>query len=454
MAKAQRIRDPLHNLIEFDGQQTDQALWRIVQTPQFQRLRRIRQLGFSEFVYPGATHTRFAHSLGVWHIAKKLLKIIQLQAPDKHNEIFRKQALAAALLHDIGHGPFSHAFEEAGKTLALNMVRHEEVSDVIIREKMNTILDEEFGLGFSANVAKLIKSGPSGIYGAVVSSQFDADRLDYMQRDRLMTGTQIGGIDFNWLLTNLETGRIPWGDEDQQRGTRQTFVLGPKAIHAAEAYLLGLFQLYPTVYYHKTTRGAEKLFTQVLIRIFSLVRDGEADKSNLPRNHPLLLFAQQPESLDRALALDDAVILGALPLMADAEDASLGNFAGRLRDRKLFKCVDVRERLKQTISSEEELNIAQDRVRQQVDQWSRDSGMLPILQDTGQRIPYKAFEEEETLNRIMVRSSSGKIVDISEYSPVIKACCPFSFYRLYYDADDVEAANNIDRAIQGASHDR
>lgn len=179
--KPQRIRDPLHNLIAFDEKQFDQALWRVIQTPDFQRLRRIKQLGFSELVYPGATHTRFSHSLGVYHIAKRLLEIIRQKDESDYNSSFGRYAKAAALLHDIGHGPFSHAFEDVGKRLGFKLAKHEDVSDAVIRHRqIAAILDDEFGTGFSANVADLIKSSGAsrGIYGAVVSSQFDADRLD------------------------------------------------------------------------------------------------------------------------------------------------------------------------------------------------------------------------------------------------------------------------------------
>jgi HD superfamily phosphohydrolase len=218
-AKRQRIRDPLHDLIEFSCDSFEQTLWRVVQTPSFQRLRRVKQLGFSEYVsHPGATHTRFSHSLGACHIAKSLLRLIRARAGESQFVTQRADhAIAAALVHDVGHGPFSHAFEEVGKRLNLKMAKHEDVSDAIIRTgDVSIVFDQELGNGFSANVADLIKApGPSKIYGAVVSSQFDADRLDYMQRDRLMTGTQLGHIDFVWLMANLEIGELPWGDEER-----------------------------------------------------------------------------------------------------------------------------------------------------------------------------------------------------------------------------------------------
>jgi hypothetical protein len=122
------------------------------------------------------------------------------------------QALAAALVHDLGHGPFSHAFESVGARLGLKMTDHEHVSDVLVRNGEVADALRALGSGFPDDVADIISGrGESNIYRAVVSSQFDADRLDYMRRDRLMTGTQHAGIDFEWLLANIEVGAVSYG---------------------------------------------------------------------------------------------------------------------------------------------------------------------------------------------------------------------------------------------------
>jgi hypothetical protein len=179
--RPQRIRDPLHGIVEFRGEKFENVLWRTIQTRPFQRLRRVKQLGFSELVYPGATHSRFAHSLGTFHVD-----------PDRV-----QQVLVATLLHDLGHGPFSHAFEDVGKRLGLKLSDHEHWSRRLIRETEIADVLREVTTGYAEDVADIIGRGhPKNMYEAVVSSQFDADRLDYMQRDRLMTGTQHGAIDF------------------------------------------------------------------------------------------------------------------------------------------------------------------------------------------------------------------------------------------------------------------
>ena len=250
--RPQRIRDPVHNLIEFSTQQFEHTLWRVIQTRPFQRLRRIRQLGFSEFVFPGATHTRFAHSIGVFHVARSLMSVIRrhivADSARQFGEYQATVALAAALVHDVGHGMFSHAFESVGKSMNLAMAKHENVSEAIIRDSEITQALHDLGSGFANDVATLIgRKEPGNLYDAVVSSQFDADRLDYMQRDRLMSGVQSSGIDLTWLLSNLEIASVRTGADDEATGSVETLVLGPKAVQTAESYVLSLFHLYPNV---------------------------------------------------------------------------------------------------------------------------------------------------------------------------------------------------------------
>lgn len=164
--KPQRVRDPLHDLIEFDAGQFEHMLWRVIQTPPFQRLRRIRQLGFSEFVFPGATHTRFSHSIGVFHVARQLMHLIGRHVSASGRQYKEHQAhvaLAAALVHDVGHGMFSHAFEKVGKALNIPLAHHEAVSERLIREsEIAEEFEKEFGVGFADQVANVISTGKPG----------------------------------------------------------------------------------------------------------------------------------------------------------------------------------------------------------------------------------------------------------------------------------------------------
>lgn len=242
-----RLRDPVHGLIVFDhGKVFDQLAWRLINTPEFQRLRRIRQLGLSELVFPGATHTRFAHSIGVFHSARRLIEVIDREmsrigeVPDKKRE---QVAVIAALLHDLGHGPFSHTFEGVQKSRGIKK-RHELWTAEIIRNPdgcIKPLLDRFWTEGdFCEEVANLLGSDdPTDIYHSVVSSSFDADRLDYLRRDRLMTGTGAGAIDFDWLMEHVRVGKVPIEapDADEEEDHVATFCLDGKALPAAEQFL-------------------------------------------------------------------------------------------------------------------------------------------------------------------------------------------------------------------------
>lgn len=451
--KPQRIRDPVHNLIEFEAIQFEDALWRVIQTRPFQRLRRIKQLGFSDFVYPGATHSRFAHSLGVFHTSRKLMTVVERHLGSKNFEqTSSHHALAAALVHDLGHGPFSHAFEEVGRRLDLKMAHHEHVSNLLVRdgevsEALNTL-----GSGFANDVANVISSaGPGNIYSAVVSSQFDADRLDYMRRDSLMTGTQHGAIDFEWLIANLEVGSIPSGVDDRQVADVETFVLGPKAIHAAEAYVLGLFQLYPAVYLHKATRSAEKMMTELLVKVISETKQNGSGATGLSDRHPVIQFAKDSENIERILQLDDTVVWGALSMMADASDKLIAEFSRRIRDRKLFKCIDVRARLA-SLAGDADRACAS--ISGKIEQWTSENanGDPRILVDQASREPYKRFEESKgPLNQIRIRTTDNKLVDLGEKSKVVAAIEPFKLFRVYLSEDDSEARTFVEQEVRNAT---
>ena len=469
--RPQRIRDPLHNLIEFQAEEFDNAMWRVVQTRAFQRLRRVKQLGFSDLVFPGATHSRLNHSIGVFHTARQLMKVIENHMGQRNFEPSpAKVALAASLVHDLGHGPFSHAFEEVGRRLGLQAADHEYVTDSLIRNTEVSEALRPLGSGFASDVADVIKrSGPGSLYDAVVSSQFDADRLDYIRRDRLMTGSEHGAIDFTWLVANLQVGDVEYGVDDQKVGSIKTFVLGPKAVYAAEAYVLGLFQLYPTVYFHKATRSAEKIFIELLVRAASLVRDGSIEKTALSRNHPIVRFAKDPDNAETILLLDDSVMWGALSMLSDAGDKGVSELALRLRDRHLYKCVDVRGQLAEHFGEEatnqkdgadeqsDEITERVDRacasINEEIVEWVKDriSDIPRVLIDQAVREPYKRFQESKgPLNQIRIKTDDDVLVDLGVRSRVVRAIKPFRVFRLYYAEGDDEARSLTNRLIQGA----
>jgi HD superfamily phosphohydrolase len=290
---------------------------------------------------------------------------------------------------------------------------------------------------------------------------FDADRLDYMRRDRLMTGSRHAGIDFEWLMENLEVAEVEHGVDQTKLKPVQTFVLGRKAIFAAEAYVLGLFQLYPTVYFHKATRGAEKIYTELLARAITLIKDGSIKKTGLPNTHPLVKFAQKPDGIESALALDDTVIWGALSLMSDSDDECVSKLAERMRDRKLYKCIDVRAKIahdkNDSAASSSEADTVCAAIRDELgtclDEWSSKCPDAPprILIDEVERSPYNLTTEDAKgpLNQINIRTEGDHLVDLAKRSNVVAELETYKAFRVYHADGDDEAKGRITEIING-----
>lgn len=335
------------------------------------------------------------------------------------------------------------------------------MSDRLIRESEVSEILKSLGSGFPSDVADIIKQeGRRSVHNNVVSSQFDADRLDYMRRDRLMSGSQHAGIDFDWLIANLKLANVNVGVDDAQIGQVETFVIGSKAILAAEAFVLGLFHLYPAVYFHKATRGAEKIFTELLVRIVSLVRDGDEKATGLPNRHPLIRFAKTPDDLDTALNLDDSVIWGSLGLLAEANDVLIAEYSSRLRDRKLLKAIDVRAQVIHGLDpgsrSEPDLFERVDRccaaIHEKLTNWSKDQEGREscLLVDEAERSPYKtSIDSSGFTKQINVLTDGGVPVDIKQRSSVVAALSTFKLLRVYVRPDDASAREFVERTIKG-----
>jgi uncharacterized protein len=359
--KTQRLRDPVHGLITFrKGVPLDELAWDLLDTPEFGRLRRIKQLGVSEFVYPGATHTRFIHSVGVFHVARQLLDVVKREIGsigEAFDETKAEIAVLAALLHDLGHGPFSHTFEgvQEERGAAKN---HEKWSAEIISSPLGNIkpiLDRKRS-GLAEDIAELLgRKNPKDIYHAIVSSSFDADRLDYLRRDKMMSGTGAGAIDFDWLLEHVRVRSInldaPDGTGDEDSVKVPTFCIDVKALPAAEQFLLARYTLHEQVYFHKTTRCVEKMIARLLKFVSEKVKLAasglhEIDiliETGLETSHPLIkFFSSLDPTVLEYLQLDDVVLLASFERMTNATDTNIANLAKRLRDRNLYKALDCR----------------------------------------------------------------------------------------------------------------
>ena len=439
-----RLRDPVHGLIAWDeNDPTDMLAWELLNTPEFQRLRHIKQLGVSEFVFPGATHTRFSHCVGVFHTARQLIGVIRRELKLKGaqpNPYRERVSILAALLHDIGHGPFSHAFEHAYSAIRTDRdakseeKSHEEwTAEIILNSQtaVRKILDERAeGKPLADDIAKLLRAKhPEDIYHAVVSSSFDADRLDYLRRDRLMTGSGAGAIDFDWLLDNLAVEDIDPDVDFESQGRMKTpsLCLRERALQAAESFILARWHLYCQVYLHKTTRCVEAMLRELLVRFARLVEGGHVDHTGLHSSDMLAsFFSRDGDTLQNYLRLDDSAVWSSIVKMTTASDEQLRELAIRLVTRKLYKVLDCEGEF----SDGEARRRAIKRIREDM----RNAAPASILEDTAPLSAYGQVKEddEKAHKRLMIIDHAGNLKEITDRSPVVKAIEQRLFVRFMF----------------------
>jgi uncharacterized protein len=321
------FRDPVHGLVELKGE--DRPIADLVDTFALQRLRRIKQMGFAWLVYPGAEHSRFGHALGALHIAQRVTRKLGL------DPVIARHVKVAALLHDVGHGPFSHAWEHVfvGQS-------HEHWGARIALEdpELHAALDAlEPGLPETLNQF-WSKHGTPYFARKLVSSQLDVDRLDYLLRDGHYSGAGYATYDLDWIIHALQIANIRGGDDpldlvvDYRRG-----------MYAVEQYLFARSYMYAQVYHHKTVRAAEWMFIKVMERFAELARRGDE-----PAGLPIAAQMARGGTIGVAdyLRLHDASLTAALDAWAGltgepAHDAVLRDLANRLVRRRLFKTFDL-----------------------------------------------------------------------------------------------------------------
>jgi HD superfamily phosphohydrolase len=398
------FRDPVHNLIGFDKER-DALVLALIDTPQFQRLRHIRQLGVSALVYPGATHTRFSHALGTAFLMKRVLAHFQNLSPppalkrtlDEHRELL----LAAALLHDLGHLPFSHLLEEfthiphESWTVRIVQDPRSDIHSVLVQgdplypEKVVQLFDRTFQPAFAVKL---------------LSSQLDVDRMEYLLRDSLCTGVTYGYFDANWLIHSL---RLVEEQDDWELALDLR-----KGLHAAEGYVLARYYMYQQVYHHKTARAADVMVRKILQRASMLLRAG----CDLPVTLPLrkLLTGPSTLTLDDHLRLDDTVMLTALREWQESSDPILSDLARRVWQRQLLKTLEM---------PLEEFTAWAAQLRETVRKIGFDPEYYLVL-DRASDDPYTdryLWAAREAGENIFLVNDGGELIELSQASDVIGA---------------------------------
>jgi HD superfamily phosphohydrolase len=337
------LRDPVHGLVAFESDE-ERVIEALIDTPEVQRLRRVRQLGVTALAFPGAEHTRFAHALGSAFVMKLLLarlRAIHGELPFWHQVTSdrARDALAAAFLHDVGHGPLSHLFEDA----IPGTPHHEWWTERIVLDsatgvnKALTALDP----AMPERVAALVRGEhPLAYLAKAVSGTLDVDRCDYLLRDAHATGVRYGLYDLDWLLRSLRFTPSASESARDERGAAPSLAIdGAKGLPAIEAFILARLFMFQQVYLHKATRAAEWMIKTVLARAAQCVADGDRLPS-VPRAIEMGAHGQ-PLVLGDYLELDDAVIMNAIHAWESARDPALADIAKRIRARALFKTFEL-----------------------------------------------------------------------------------------------------------------
>jgi len=302
---------------------TDTLIWKLIQTPEFQRLRRIKQLGGTHIVYPTAEHSRFSHSLGVYFIARRMIDVLKKQAIE-FTEKERMLILCAALLHDVGHGPYSHSFESVLE------VDHEEFTRRILVEntQINALL-EGYQTSFSTEVSQVIeKTHSNKLIVSLISSELDADRLDYLLRDSYFTGTYYGQIDLERILRTM---RVKDGE----------VVFKYSGMHALEHYLLSRYQMYWQVYLHDCSLSFNSLIKSLLSRVQTLLKEGYSFKTNMTLLEGI--FLPEVIAIHTYLRMDDGVITTFAGFFLEEDDAILKDLARRFLNRGLLESFEYEQ---------------------------------------------------------------------------------------------------------------
>ena len=386
------LRDPVHGYIHI----TSPVIWRLLDTPEFQRLRRIRQLGGVFQVYHTAEHSRFSHSLGVYEIVRRMTE----EVPDIGGSLSRQEklvVLCAALLHDVGHGPYSHSFER------LSHCSHEQMTMRLILEDtdIHTVLAEA-DPSLPAQVAAVIQGTcPNPLLCDLISSQLDADRMDYLLRDAYETGTSYGTFDLERILRCLrvKNGRL---------------CIKESGMHSVEDYIMARYHMYWQVYLHPVARAYEVML-QLFFDRYSEVR------SQLKID--LLENVFHLSELTCFLELDDCRLVTGLQQASVSDDRILADLADRLLNRRLFDWI-------------EEPDPSQEfQIRRRLEQAGLPT-LFYLREDVSGSKVYLPYHEDRA--QIRVLCADGEVRNLSHQSAIVSALDtikPSVSRRLYFPKD-------------------
>ncbi|WP_270635514.1 HD domain-containing protein [Limosilactobacillus mucosae] len=389
------FRDPIHGTIIVDNQ----IILDLIDTPEFQRLRRIKQLGTSSMTFHGAEHSRFGHCLGVYEITRRICNLFQRNYPQQTpqdglwNDQERPVALCAALLHDLGHGPYSHTFEHIFHT------DHEQITRRIITSEstnINRIL-RRVGNDFPQKVASVIDhtyQNPQVVQ--MISSQVDADRMDYLQRDSYYTGTNYGKFDLDRVLHMM-------------RPVKDGIAFEINGMHAVEDYILSRLQMYLQVYFHPVSRSMEVILDHLLMRARWLYQHpSQYQPEFMPRL--LMPFFNGHYDLNDYLTLDDSVLTTYFIHWMNSSDKILSDLAQRFINRRPFKSAVY----------DQQTRFMLPKLRELITTAGFDVDYYTAV-DSSYKLPYDTYNPQDSKPQTQIELiyPNGELIELSQVSTLV-----------------------------------
>ncbi|SFU38922.1 HD domain-containing protein [Alicyclobacillus macrosporangiidus] len=408
------LKDPVHDEVLVE----DPWIWRLINTAAVQRLRRIHQLGTSYLTFHGAEHSRFTHSLGAYETMRRVLRHLEQECGWPRDERDKKLALAAALLHDVGHGPFSHTFE------SVYDVHHEQWTRRILLEdeEIRGLLDE-VDSNFADDLVALLQKQSDSVIQQLITSQLDVDRMDYLLRDALHTGVSYGRFELARLVRSLTLA-------DGQ------VVLKANAIHTVEQYILARYFMYTQVYLHPVTIGSDVLVGQILRRAGELWNQGAG--LEMPEPLAALFGESQGVSVADYLEMDESTLLYAFRRWTKGPDPVLSDLSRRFLNRKLFAAV---ERVEPDSGEWAALRTA-----------ARALGFHPDYYVCGRSSAIAAYVYRG--EGIPILKADGTVSELSRESRIVRSLIPDSEYRLFLPKEMLEGDGPVVERVRSLVYGR